>query len=694
MIPSKIDFISSKSPTDISVGLFCLHHYRRLLLFQPGNLTTLAPVRALFFTLIALIIPIAHAQLTATFTADGKTQTRSAPLPALFVPKGTPATAGLAPGAFTANFKGTLRIPKRYRVYFSVDAQGTVALKVNGENLAFTEGKSDRVRLNPGETPLEITFTSAEDGSGFFRLYWEERREFPREPVPNAAFLPVETKKADPVHLFASHNCVQCHQNDFGSSAAPELKDSGPNLTGIGSRVSAEWLTRWIAQPELLKPTTTMPAMVDHTKPEGAQAAADLAAYLATLTSSDPVPAEPDLSLAQKGGEHFHKLGCVACHTTPDASEPDFENDRIPLNNVAAKFKGGALVAFLKNPAKHHPSIKMPNFRFSDEEANSIAAWLTKTSTGNHTPDPSEFAPGDAARGKALVKSLNCAACHEGLGVEKQNGSDIFKLPDWSVSGCLGPDEKRGKAPRLNLTDEEKKSLSPTILPLIIHDTVAAYATRQIESLNCTSCHSYNGQDSLLTKTHVQSKPLVAHLEGEDERLIQSRPPLTHMGAMLHSSYLGKMLLGTAYPRPRPWLDMRMPAFSHHATALTSGMAHQHGLPESKSTKEKPDPELFKIGEKLVGIEGYACVTCHAINDKKAIAAFEVQGINFGLTHQRLRKDYYHQWMFNPARLVPDTKMPRYTNPEDGSGLSPDILEGDSQKQFEAIWQFLKSVDQ
>jgi hypothetical protein len=89
---------------------------------------------------------------------------------------------------------------------------------------------------------------------------------------------------------------------------------------------------------------------------------------------------------------------------------------------------------------------------------------------------------------------------------------------------------------------------------------------------------------------------------------------------------------------------------------------------------------------------GYACVTCHAINEKPALAAFEVQGINFGITHERLRPGYFHQWMFNPARLVPDTKMPRYTNPDDGAALRPDILEGDSQKQFEAIRQYIQSV--
>ena len=34
--------------------------------------------------------------------------------------------------------------------------------------------------------------------------------------------------------------------------------------------------------------------------------------------------------------------------------------------------------------------------------------------------------------------------------------------------------------------------------------------------------------------------------------------------------------------------------------------------------------------------------------------------------------------------------MPRYTT-EDGEGLRQDILEGDAQKQFEAIWEYLKA---
>lgn len=640
--------------------------------------------------LLGLMIP-AHANLSVSFTSSGKSTTKQVAVPALFVGEGESPAPGLPAGPFHASYTGELTIPKRFRVSFSVESKGEVQLKINEEEIALTDGKSDRIRLNPGEIPIEIIFTSPSSGSGYFRLYWEERREFPREPIPASVFTSLDDAPIDAAHLFADHNCIQCHKGKLGSSAMPELKYAGPNLTGIGSRVNQPWLIRWIAQPDKLKPTTTMPAMVDHTKPEGAQAAADIGAYLASLITQEKITSPPDLSLAQKGGEHFHKLGCIACHSKPDADEPDYENGRVPLNNVAAKFKGGSLASFLRNPQKHHEAIKMPNFRFSDEEVSSLAAYLTKASTGEHTPDPSEFPPGDSVRGKNLVASLNCSSCHEGLELSRSSAPDLVDLKDWNKA-CLGPDDQRGKSPRLILTDKEKKAITPAVLPALQTDTVEAYASRQIEALNCTSCHAYNGRDSLLTKTHGETKSLLDHIKIADERLIQSRPPLTHMGAMLHTGYLEKMLLGVANPRPRPWLEMRMPAFPLYAKQMAQGLGQQHGLPASEPSKEKGAADQVEIGEQLVSMTGYACVTCHAINEKPALAAFEVQGINFGITHERLRSGYFHQWMFNPARLVPDTKMPRYTNPDDGTGLRPDILEGNSYKQFEAIRQYIQSV--
>jgi len=178
-----------------------------------------------------------------------------------------------------------------------------------------------------------------------------------------------------------------------------------------------------------------MPALIDHTTPDGAQAAADVSAYLASLKNESDV-SEAVRGDIDQGKVTFHSLGCVGCHTAPNVSKIDYENSRIPLNNVASKYQKGSLTKFLKNPSDHWAEIKMPNFKLSEAEASSLAAYLRDASTGKHTPDPSEFPPGDAARGKLLTSSLNCATCHEGMPAVQSKPKALSEMigSDWAAN--------------------------------------------------------------------------------------------------------------------------------------------------------------------------------------------------------------------------------------------------------------------
>ena len=61
----------------------------------------------------------------------------------------------------------------------------------------------------------------------------------------------------DPVSgekLFSAVGCMGCHVNENDPLAAPHInnyenltKVHGPNLVGIGSKVSAEWLYEWLS---------------------------------------------------------------------------------------------------------------------------------------------------------------------------------------------------------------------------------------------------------------------------------------------------------------------------------------------------------------------------------------------------------------------------------------------------------------
>ena len=55
---------------------------------------------------------------------------------------------------------------------------------------------------------------------------------------------------------------------------------------------------------------------------------------------------------------------------------------------------------------------------------------------------------------------------------------------------------------------------------------------------------------------------------------------------------------------------------------------------------------------------------------------------------QRLTHDYYMRWMRKPMRLQPGTKMPQFS--EDGRSTLKDILEGDADRQFQALWEYMR----
>ena len=197
-----------------------------------------------------------------------------------------------------------------------------------------------------------------------------------------------------------------------------------------------------------------------------------------------------------------------------------------------------------------------------------------------------------------------------------------------------------------------------------------------------------DGHASQLDTTHVESKSLVAHVAGENEKLEQSRPHLTYIGEMLHASYMEGIINGQpAGGRPRPWLDMRMPAFHAHAAGMADGLARLHGVEPGKPEAPQVDAALAEIGKKIIGADGFGCTTCHGVGSAKPTAAFEVEGINFALAHARLRKEWFMRWMDNPASVTPGTKMPRYS--EEGKSQRPE-LDGDAAKQFDAIWNYIQ----
>ena len=59
--------------------------------------------------------------------------------------------------------------------------------------------------------------------------------------------------------LYEEGQCAKCHPSTQGSNASAERTGVAPNLTLTHSRLRPDWVSRWIAGPGLIDPTTRMP---------------------------------------------------------------------------------------------------------------------------------------------------------------------------------------------------------------------------------------------------------------------------------------------------------------------------------------------------------------------------------------------------------------------------------------------------
>src|SRR5206468_10570940 len=167
------------------------------------------------------------------------------------------------------------------------------------------------------------------------------------EPAQLAATQQIELGRT----LIEDFNCIGCHKSDlrFLSGRA------APNLSSVGSRVSANWMFHWLEDPRHFRSSATMPSLL-----RTEQERADVAAYLAGL-SDDRVPApqrgpltptvspeggegdrragEGDPGRTGQGETLFISIGCAGCHDT----------NGVQLAGIGSKYSVSALSAYLVN---------------------------------------------------------------------------------------------------------------------------------------------------------------------------------------------------------------------------------------------------------------------------------------------------------------------------------------------------------
>lgn len=267
--------------------------------------------------------------------------------------------------------------------------------------------------------------------------------------------------------VWRNSRCSICHAvNGVGGN---HEKIFSPDLGQVGTKVNHGWLRDWIKDPKDYFPKTKMPrfrlsddklkALVEYIRSE----------YIDW--DFEPLYAQPvpiDIKSIERGKELIQNYGCFGCHNVKGMEEmerigPYLRSKEVAYLKIAEvdekigselssigskaleqldfgkmadklpKDRVSYMQHKLRDPRSFRDNLRMPNFRFSEEEIDALVTLLVGFTDANiptrfKVPKkPVNYEPtGEFAR---IVDDVKCLNCH----TIKGNGSDF--APDLSIEG-------------------------------------------------------------------------------------------------------------------------------------------------------------------------------------------------------------------------------------------------------------------
>ncbi|MCH7504945.1 c-type cytochrome [PVC group bacterium] len=522
--------------------------------------------------------------------------------------------------------------------------------------------------LSNNDDPESVQWTDQEIHAIVHYLYTESENYDMKE-------IPVVGHLARGEELVSSIGCFACHKgpnedDDEDRDRQHLLSEFGPHLLGFGSKTSEKWLYHWLKDPKTYHPDTRMPnlRLTD-------QEAADISSYLVSLSN-----------------EEFM-----------ESSVPEINEDM--MDNITHELL----------------SLKFPAWE-AEEKLKSMSL-----------EDKLAFS------GETIIRQQGCFACHNipGFEDEKPIGVELteegskslhkfaFELSDIEHSKAAwfqtklkhprifdkgkikGPYEK-SRMPKFQFSDEEIDAVVTALLGFVKTDPNLRKKPRTPKNLfveagqsfirqhNCQGCHIIEGEGGAIQE-NIQDW-LVKHqgkTEADAEALAASFSPpnLIGEGKKVQSDWLFSFLHEPTIIRP--WLKVRMPTYDFNEEEINTAIKYFNFLDDEPfpfTEKIKPDlsAEEMAAGEKMYSPDYFDCFNCHIRGAKMPGGTPDRWAPNLELAKERLKAKWIIDWIKNPQKLLPGTKMPMYFDPEyfDDSGPD-DILDGDEHEQIRVLRDYL-----
>jgi mono/diheme cytochrome c family protein len=503
--------------------------------------------------------------------------------------------------------------------------------------------------------------------------------------------------------LLATLNCTGCHR--LQDLARPEM--IGPDLTNIGTKVSRQWIYKWLKEPRTVTDSDGN-VVVNGYDSEGAlprmpqfhlsdQELRSLSGYLSTLQSNPVLPyhfdehmvaaANKQPDLADQGEVRFRQMFCSTCHSlaVTRAGETTLIGGDIgpELTKVGSKVNPNWLVSWLRDPQSHLPHGKMPRYEWSDEDLYKVTQYinarLTDSDLLSDVPQMDAPTAQEVQLGRRLFTDKGCASCHavEGTAPQKDFGPDLSALGGKDVSQLSFGGSK---IPRNLIAYIQAKITDPMSVNTAARMPLYRISSADLDAVT-TALLSMTGtpSTSALQKLIVPRSHAEFHPAGEFARIYERykcyechqfngyggtlAPDLSFEGSRAQRAWLISFLKSPQTLRPT--LTSRMPQFNmtdHEVNVLADYIGLVLQSPAADSSQIDPKaftPQKAALGKQLYEVK-YQCQACHTVGSTGGYV-----GPNLNNAGNWLTPAWIEAWLRDPQVLVPGTIEPHRQFTED-----------------------------
>ena len=516
--------------------------------------------------------------------------------------------------------------------------------------------------------------------------------------------------------LLTKYNCVGCHQlQDIDRPAM-----LGPDLTNVGTKVSREWIYKWLKDPRTLTDAdgnvTVNGVDMEPRMPKFQLTDLELHALSAYLSVQHTKRLEPSRisttiaktgDAADQGQMRFNQMFCVTCHAI--AVERGGETKLIggdigpELTKVGSKVKPEWLVAWLRDPQGYLEHTRMPRYQWSDKDLYQVTQYvLTKLTDPNLLQDvPQLGAPtnDEVQLGQRLFVEKGCAECHVIQGVRPK--PDF--APDLSALGmAAGPytievksarqmpvslhfvkgdveilDIRESIVPRSMIAYLQAKVTNPASVTFDTHMPAFRMGKSDLDDVT-TALLSMSGPpipNSAEAPVVAERRHAEFHPDGPAGQLYQRykcyvchsfkgyggtlAPDLSYEGSRSKREWLIQFLQNP--PTLRPTLTVRMPRFNmseQDATVLAEYLSANLRNPEVNPAAVDEGRFTQPMAEhgKQLFESKYQCQSCHTIGSSGGYVGPSLNNVGNWMTAA-----WIEAWLRNPQALVPGAIEPRHS---------------------------------